>query len=158
MTEDATFEDGAEAPLRLKADDAEGLSVISSLTQDAVFPVTEMAWRPRARRFALLLNRFRWEDRVAAERRGRPYERVQAVLAFDDVARVSSQGVDRSDKDTVFSLLSVSFEPGEDGTSRVVLTLSGDGAISLDVECLDVTLKDVTRPYVAPSRKAPAHE
>ena len=34
---------------------------------------------------------------------------------------------------------------------------AGDGAIGLDVETLDVTLKDVTRPYVAPSRKIPDH-
>jgi hypothetical protein len=32
-----------------------------------------------------------------------------------------------------------------------------DGAIAIDVECINVTLKDVTRPYVAPSRKAPNH-
>ncbi|MHC0054507.1 DUF2948 family protein [Actibacterium sp. D379-3] len=158
MSEDARFEDGGAQPLSLKALEAADLEVISSLVQDAVFPVTEMAWRPRERRFALLLNRFRWEDRVDAERRGRPYERVQSVLAFDDVAGVASQGVDRGETDMILSLLSVAFEPGEDGTGRVVLTLAGDGAIALDVECLDVTLKDVTRPYLAPSRKVPVHE
>ncbi|SMX32238.1 DUF2948 family protein [Actibacterium lipolyticum] len=157
MTGDATYEDGGEKPLFLKAMDGEGLEVISSLSQDSVFPVTEMVWKRRERRFAILLNRFRWEDKLAAERRGRPFERVQALLAFDDVHGVSTQGVDRSDKDTVLSLLAVTFEPGEDGTGRVILTLAGDGAIALDVECLDATLKDVTRPYVAPSRKAPQH-
>ena len=39
----------------------------------------------------------------------------------------------------------------------VLLTLAGDGVIRLTVEALDVTLKDVTRPYVAPSRKLPEH-
>jgi hypothetical protein len=39
----------------------------------------------------------------------------------------------------------------------VILTLAGDGAIRLSVEALDVTLKDVTRPYVAPSGKLPGH-
>ena len=75
---DASFEDGRERPLNLGAYEAEDLEVISSLVQDAVFPVTEMSWRVSARRFAILLNRFRWEDRVAAERRGRAYERVQS--------------------------------------------------------------------------------
>ena len=55
------------------------------------------------------------------------------------------------------SLLSISFEPGEDGTGRIVLTLAGDGAIALDVETIDAKLQDVTRPYVAPSRKTPDH-
>jgi hypothetical protein len=35
--------------------------------------------------------------------------------------------------------------------------LAGDGAIALDVEALEATLEGVTRPYVAPSRRAPEH-
>ncbi|WP_212525400.1 DUF2948 family protein [Actibacterium sp. MT2.3-13A] len=155
---DARFEDGAERPLYLQAVTVEDLEVISSLVQDAVFPITEIAWRPRSRLFALLVNRFRWEDRAAAEARGRPYERVQTVLDFGDVLKVSSQGIDRADKDLVLSLLSVGFEPGDDGAGRVLLTLAGDGVIALDVECIDVTLKDVTRPYAAPSRAVPKHD
>jgi hypothetical protein len=154
---DARFEDADAAPLHLKAMDADDLAVISALVQDAVFPATEMTWQPAKRRFALLLNRFRWEDLEAAERRGRDFERVQAVLVIDDVGQVSSQGINRKDKDMILSLLSITFHPGEDGTGRVMLTLAGDGAIACDVEALEVTLKDVTRPYIAPSRKVPHH-
>lgn len=157
MTEDARFEDGSEAPLNLKALDAEDLLILSSLAQDAVFPGAEMKWQRGSRRFAILLNRFRWEDVPAAERRKRPFERVQSVLMVEDVQKVVTQGVDPRDKDTVLSLLGISFEPGEDAAGRIVLMLAGDGAIGLDVECLDVTLKDVTRPYLAPSKRAPEH-
>ncbi|MXQ08031.1 DUF2948 family protein [Alphaproteobacteria bacterium GH1-50] len=157
MTEDARFEDGGERPLRLKAEDADDLGVLAALVQDAVFPVTEMAWRPSERRFALLINRFRWEDKALAEQRGRPVERVQSLLAIDDVQAVRSQGVDRSDKGVVLALLTVTFVPGDDGTGRIELTLAGDGAIALNVETVNVTLQDVTRPYIAPSRKAPSH-
>jgi len=79
------------------------------------------------------------------------------VLVIDTVLRVSSQGVERSDADTILSLLSISFHPGEEGSGHVLLTLAGDGALRLEVEALDVTLKDVTRPYVAPSGKTPDH-
>ncbi|NOD84048.1 DUF2948 family protein [Ruegeria sp. HKCCD6119] len=154
---DASFEDGREAPLNLGAEDADDLKVISTLVQDAVFPVTEMKWQPSHRRFGLLLNRFRWEDKDAAARRDRPFERVQSVLVFDSVLSAASQGIDRSEKDMVMSLLSVEFEPGEDGAGQVLLTLAGDGAIRLTVEALDATLKDVTRPYRAPSGRAPQH-
>lgn len=154
---DATFEDGGEQPLRLMTEDTEDLAVISSLVQDAVFPASEMTWQRSARRFALLLNRFRWEDRSAAERRGRAYERVQSVLVIDDVKGVQSQGVQKGDSETVLSLLSISFDAGENGAGHVILYLAGDGAIRLDVECLNVTLKDVTRPYIAPSKAAPTH-
>lgn len=157
MNEDARFEDGGDKPLRLMAVDAADLEVISSLTQDAVFPATEMAWHPKAREFALLLNRFRWEDAQDASKRGRPVERVQSVLLFGDVEKVQSQGVSKRDKDVVMSLLAISWEPGEDGTGRLTLTLAGDGAIALDVETINARLQDVTRPYVAPSKKAPGH-
>ncbi|MGJ8623249.1 MAG: DUF2948 family protein [Yoonia sp.] len=157
MSTDATFEDGREAPLRLKALDADDLTVIAALVQDAVFPATEMTWDRKNRRFALLLNRFRWEDADNARLRKRDFERVQSVLAIEDVTRVQSQGVDKSDTDMVYALLSVTFEAGEDGTGRVTLTLAGDGAIALEVEALEVLLRDVTRPYVAPSAKAPSH-
>ncbi|MDA7429670.1 DUF2948 family protein [Primorskyibacter aestuariivivens] len=157
MTQDAKFEDGREAPLNLGAMDDEDLKILSALAQDAVFPITEMTWQPKARRFAILLNRFRWEDLPAAERRGRTPERVQSVLVVEHVLGVASQGVDRNDNDVILSLLAISFEPGQDASGHVVLTLAGDGALRLSVEALELTLRDVTRPYAAPSRKAPHH-
>ncbi|GAB4289717.1 MAG: DUF2948 family protein [Roseovarius sp.] len=155
MSRDARFEEGAEAPLNLGALDAEDLRVIAALVQDAVLPAEEMAWRPQERRFALLVNRFRWEDQ--GRTRHGP-ERVRAVLAFDNVLKVASQGFDRSDRDLILSLLDVSFSPGEDGAGEVLLTLAGDGAIRLEVEALEATLKDVTRPYRAPSGRVPDHD
>ncbi|RZV45650.1 MAG: DUF2948 family protein [Sphingomonadaceae bacterium] len=137
--------------------DADDLRVISALVQDAVIPVTEISWRPSRRQFALLINRFRWEDVPAAEQRDRPFERVQSVLSFSDVEAVATQGVDRSERDLVLSLLALEFEPLEDGRGYVLLTLAGDGAIRLSVEALDVILRDVTRPYKAPSGHRPGH-
>lgn len=155
---DARFEDGGETALTLLAFSPEDLQVISALLQDAVLPASEIRWDRRARKLALLVNRFRWEDRDAAEREGRPYERVRSLLVIGDVLRVASQGVPRGDADTVLSILSLDWQPGEDGTGRLVLVLAGDGAIAADVECIDLTLRDVTRPYLAPSRKAPGHD
>lgn len=153
---DARYEDGSERSLRLKALDAEDLKILSALAQDAVFPVTEMKWEPKQRRFGLLLNRFRWEDHARAEAGGE-YERVQAVLVVNDVMAVASSGIDRNDRDLILSLLAIAFQPGEDGAGHISLVLAGDGEIRLSVECLDVALSDVTRPYLAPSRKMPVH-
>ncbi|NRB03447.1 MAG: DUF2948 family protein [Rhodobacteraceae bacterium] len=154
MTEDARFEDGRERPLNLGVVDAEDLGVVSALCQDAVFPITEMSWSSRRGEFALLLNRFRWEDEGRA--RHAP-ERVQSVLAFYGVTAVSSQGVDRAEADMVLSLLSITWTAQDETGGEIVLELAGDGAIKLTIEALDVRLKDVTRPYVAPSNSAPSH-
>ena len=149
---DARFRDADPTkPLALWATDAEDLQVVSALCQDAVLPASEMRWLFDERRFAMLLNRFRWEDR-------RDTERVQALLVADDVTAVRGQGVVPGDGDTVLSLLSVEWEPGGDGAGALMLTFAGDGTVRVEADCLDLRLKDVTRPYGAPSGKAPSHD
>lgn len=154
---DARFADADAAPLALMAQDAEDLVVVSTLVQDSILPVTEIAYDRRQRRLALLLNRFRWEDADQAKRDARPYERVRAVLLISDVQRVLSDGIDKSDTDLVLELLALTWQPGADGTGRLLLEFAGDGTLAVDAECLNVELRDVTRPYVAPSHQAPAH-
>lgn len=157
MAQDARFEDGDEQPLRLRAEDGDDLQVVSTLVQDAICPASEMKWRKRERRFAVLVNRFRWEDSETARRIGRAAERVQSLLVIDDAVGVSTQGIQPGDADTILSLLTIAFEAAEDGTGAMVLTFAGDGAIKVEVESINVTLQDVTRPYVAPSGKSPSH-
>ena len=157
MSEDARFEDGEETPIRLRAETAEDLGVISALVQDAVSQTADIAWLPRRRRFTLLVNRFRWEDAAAAGRQGRPAERARALLSVEGVLNARANGIDPKDRDLVVSLLALAFEPGEDGAGRLRIVLAGDGEIALDVECLDVALRDVTRPYLAPSGRTPRH-
>lgn len=154
---DARFEDAAERPLRLRAEAAQDVPVLAALVQDAVLTAGDMSWQPKLRRLAFLVNRFRWEDREAAEARGRPYERVRAVLIIGGVTHVASQGIDRHDRDEVLSILDLAWIPGEDAAGAVEVTLAGDGAVRAEVECLDLTLSDVTRPYLAPSHRAPDH-
>ena len=151
---DARFEDGREKPLNLGAQDADELQVLSALIQDAIFPITEMTWQAKQIRFCLLLNRFRWEE--GARGQTAP-ERVQSILVVDNVMSVASQGVDRAETDMILSVLSATFEAGDDGAGDIVFTLAGDGAVRVSVEAIEMTLKDVTRPYVAPSKKAPKH-
>jgi len=157
MTMDAKFEDGGEAPLNIGALDSEDLTVISAMVQDAVLPIGEISWQANQRRLALLINRFRWEDKTNAERQGRPVERVQSLLVFDTVLSVASQGLDRSQKDLVLSVLSITTENAENGDCFLTVTLAGDGALRIRVEAVEVQLRDVTRPYAAPSRKSPHH-
>ena len=157
MTQDATFEDGRERPLNLGALDQDDLQVVSTLIQDAVFPASEMIWDASQRRFAILINRFRWEDRSLRDQSGHAVERVQTVLSIDNVLGIASQGIERANKDMIFSTLSLQFKPDTDAGGTVLLTLAGDGAIKLSVEALEVRLKDVTRPYRALSKTVPDH-
>jgi hypothetical protein len=152
MVKDARFEDSQEQPLRLKVRDINDLAVISTLLQDAVLPMKETSWQPDVNRFGMLVNRFRWEDKAHAENSKRPYERVQSMLVINCVQNVSSMGIDYANKDQIISILSVGYDD-----DKVTFTLAGDGALALKVECLDITIKDVTKPYAAVSKSAPSH-
>lgn len=147
-----SFEDVSYKPLRLVAFSVEDLKVISSITQDAVFPSTEMVLNSQQRRFAILLNRYRWETTKPEN-----IERVQAVLAFEDVKNVQTQKINQTNSNLALYLLNISFKSEEDGMGTVELILAGGGAIRLHVEALEVTLRDVTQPYLAPSGQIPNH-
>lgn len=151
MSMDATFEDGAEQPIRLRGESVEDLTIIASLIQDAILPSSEISWLPKENRFGLLLNRFRWENKSPDT------ERVQTVLVFDSVIAARTNGVNPADKDQILSILDVTFTAGEDGTGTFNVILAGDGEIALDVECIDIVLQDATRPYIAPSKTTPKH-
>lgn len=153
---DARFADADPAPLALMAEDEQDLRILSALLQDAILPASEMSYDPRGRTLALLLNRFRWEDAEQAAAEGRDYERVRSVLLIRDVQRVLSDGISR-DADTVLELLAMVWQPGADGTGRLLLEFAGDGTLAAELECINIDLRDVTRPYRAVSGKAPAH-
>lgn len=156
MATDARFADADPRPLALRAQDADDLHILSALAQDAVLTGADISHDPQARRLALLIGRFRWEDADEARAAGRPFERVRALLVVNDVLRLQSDGIGR-DEATVLELLAIGWQPGEDGTGRLTLDFAGDGTLAVDVECINLDLRDVSRPYLAPSGKAPSH-
>jgi len=148
----ASFEDVSFKPLRLVAFTVDDLEVISTMTQDAVFPSSEMILNSEKRRFAILLNRYLWE-----KNKSKNAERAQAVLAFEDVKNVQTQNINKSDNNLALCLLNINFKAEEDGMGTIQIILSGRGKIRLQVEALEVSLRDVTQPYLAPSRLIPHH-
>ena len=158
MTQDAGFNDALDRPLNLGAQDTEDLQVISSLTQDAVLTVDDLKWNRAERQVVTLLKRFRWDEVELAKQQGRDPERVQSLLVIQNATGLASQGIDRKQLDIVLSLMSLEFSGAEDGVGDLILTFSGDGALKVQIDGLDVALRDVTRPYVAPSKQVPNHE
>lgn len=148
-------------PLRLRAEDAEDILVLSACLQDATLLPADISWQPRARRFALVLNRFRWENEDLADAGRRPvrlvpHVRVQAGLHFDGVLKVQSTGIDRADTRAALELLSILAEPGDDAAAVLTLVFAGGGAIRLEVECIDAQMQDLGQPW--PVRRAPKHK
>ncbi|WP_136659781.1 DUF2948 family protein [Nitratireductor sp. XY-223] len=140
--------------LKLVALDKEDLSIISAYMQDAVFKPADFDYSARDKQFALVGNRFVWEE--SGGRSKRSYERRRTALHFNRVGAVRSRGFRRSDDDAVLSLLTVNFVPGEqEPAGRIELIFSGDAAVEFDVECVEAQLSDLGAAWETGFR--PAH-
>jgi hypothetical protein len=143
----------AKTPLRLLAHDAEDLEIFSVFLQDAVLRVGDMAYMPKSRRFAAVVNRYCWEGEAEEER---PCLRTHTGLHFENVMRVRTLNLQQDKPDAVLELLALRFVPGEDGAGSVVFFLAGGAVMRLDVECIDATLVDLAEPR--PAKQRPRHD
>lgn len=137
-------------PLKLLAEDKDDLTSISATLQDAVGQLGDFSYEPKHRRFTMALNRYLWE--AGEEGRG---QRVRTALQASGVLSAQGQRLKQNSIEAVVSLLSISFEPGEEPGGALVFTFSGGGALRLEVECVDVLLADLTDPWRASGR--PTH-
>lgn len=140
--EDASFLDSFK-PTRLMARDAEDLKVFSALLQDAVVRAGDMAFLAEEKRFAMIVNRFRWEEPEARER-------VRTGVHFDGVLSAKLRGFDPSEKDQPLSLLAIRFVPAEDGLGgEAHLVFAGSAEAALQVETLEAAMADIGKPWKA---------
>lgn len=140
--------------LRLVALDDEDLQVLSAHLQDAVVKVDDITWLPRQKRLVICLNRFAWEAAVQAGSTGR-YQRRRAALHFERVEKVQCNGLDPRAKDGVLALLAIQFKETESPSGEVLLLFSGEGALRVDVECLEAQLRDLGPAWS--TERAPRH-
>jgi hypothetical protein len=138
--------------LKLRAEDADDLRVISSNLQDALVAVGDMTLLADQRRFALVANRFCWEKPATADG---GYARSHAVLVLDGVSKVAMQGIDRHRTERVLSLLAIETSKRAEGGDYVILVFADDAAIRLEVDRVLCHLEDVGEPW--PTRWKPVH-
>jgi hypothetical protein len=138
----------APAPLRLLAQDAEDLAVISAALQDALCKVGDIVYEPKAGRLTIAFNRYRWEAGGG--------ERVRSGLQLGGVLKVQTRKIRRYAADAVLEILAMTFEPGEAPGGVVTLSCAGGGDLRATVECVEAVLADVSQPW--PTRRKPAHE
>jgi hypothetical protein len=140
--------------LKLIALDDQDLSIVSAHVQDAVMKIGDLEYLPAAKRFVLTMNRFVWEASTGLFRRHN--ERRQAVLHFDRVLGVKTNGIARDKPAEILSLLAISFIEISKPAGIVELIFSGGGTIMLDVECIEARLADIGGAWEATSR--PVHK
>jgi hypothetical protein len=136
--------------LKLIAEDPDDIAPMSAALQDAVGQLGDFSFEPKARRFTLALNRYRWEAGEA----GRGH-RVRAAVQVGGVLSAQGFRLKQNSVDAVVNLLSIAFEPGAAPGGSLVFTFSGGGALRLSVECIDILVADLTDPWRAAGR--PSH-
>jgi hypothetical protein len=143
------------ASLKLRAEDADDLAVISACLQDALVAVRDIAFVPQDRTFLMAANRFRWEGAARTERAEAGYQRILCGITFGAVAGVSYIGFRRSEDDRILSLLTI--RPWLDGEGDAIrLEFSGGAAIRLDVARIVCHAQDLGEPW--PTRWQPRHD
>ena len=142
--------------LKLIALDKDDLDIVSAHLQDAVLKVGDMAYLPKEKRFALILNRFDWEKALKpANGKALGHERRQAALRFERVLGARLQNIRLEAKRDVLELLAIQFEPTDTPAGQVTLVFAGGAAIRLEVECIEAELKDLGPAWR--TRNQPAH-
>lgn len=137
----------SEAPLRLRAEDAEDLAVISACLQDALVTVRDLAYDPAGRSFLLVANRFRWEGcSPGRPKRDGAFERTMCGIAFDDVNSVAYRGFRRSEEDRILLLLAICAGPGE-ASELVDLEFAAGATIRLAVAAIRCRARDFGQPW-----------
>jgi hypothetical protein len=145
--------------LKLAAEDADDLTVIASVLQDAVVLVGDMAYDKRRRRFALMAGRFMWEaerESAGLKASGPKDWRVRCGVHFEGVMGVRTRKVPAKRKTWPLDLLTIEYTPKDDGAAVLDLIFASDAQVRLDVECIDCHLQDIGEPYLAVAR--PKHD
>ncbi|WP_262693109.1 DUF2948 family protein [Kordiimonas aquimaris] len=139
--------------LKLIAQTAEDLTVISSLMQDTAVLVNDIAWQPETQRFAFVGNRYVWEKKGWLRRpKG---ERVRTAIHFNGISKVQASGIDLKSSDTVLSLLDM--EAHETGVGvTILLNFADNASIRLSAEVVDAVATDLSETWEAIAR--PRHE
>ncbi len=122
--------------LKLTAEDADDLTIISAQMQDALVRASDMRYLAKKHQFACVANRFAWDAQPKRERR-------RSGLAVNGVLSAQRFGFEQVDGATILSVLAITFEPGQHGAGMIALTFSGGHSVRLTVECLDVQMSDM---------------
>lgn len=145
--------------LKLRCEDEEDVVVLSSLLQDALVPMAELAWLPAERCFVFVASRFIWEECLdvtlpAGEAGIECYSRQNFGVTLEGVTAVKSRGIDIDDKSRILELLAIA-ATAESGAATIELVFAGGAGIRVECERIAVHGQDVGEPW--PTLHRPRH-
>lgn len=143
--------------LSLIAQNEEDLVVISTLCQDSIIKIANIKWAKKSKRFYLLINRFCWELNDLSKKKSSNMLRINSLISFNSVLSVKSAGIQQNNNSDITSLLTINYNFFNFEKQAIDLIFSGNSQISLNIECIDVFLKDISEPFEGTTSKQPKH-
>ena len=143
--------------LSLIAQNEEDLVVISTLCQDSIIKIANIKWAKKSKRFYLLINRFCWELNDLSKKKSSNMFRINSIMSFNSVLSVKSAGIQQNNNSDITSLLTINYNFFNFQKQAIDLIFSGNSQISLNIECIDVFLKDISEPFEGTTSKQPKH-
>lgn len=145
--------------LKLRCEDEEDVVVLSSLLQDALVPMAELAWLPAEKCFVFVASRFIWSECIdvtlpAGEAGIECYSRQNFGVTLEGVKAVRSRGIDIDDKSRILELLAITASSGS-GAATIELVFAGGAGIRVECERIAVHGQDVGEPW--PTLHRPRH-
>jgi hypothetical protein len=141
--------------LRLRAADADDLGVIAACLQDALIPLSEMAYVAEERRFMAAFTRFQ-RERLVDPAGTQGLTQCQSALVLREIEAVRFRGLDSRFGAVKLELLTLFSESAAGGLVSITLLFAGDAAIQLDARSIAVTLEDFGEPW--PATATPSHQ
>lgn len=140
-------------PLKLLAQTAKGLEVISACTQDSLVPLHGLHYNKSAKSFHVACNRYKWETHhQKASSSSHSGHRVSSGLSFHNVEKVEYSGFDPEiEKHNTLYLLSLRHQP-----PYVQMDFAQEAKIRLTAPKLKAKLHDADQepwPALKPDHK-----
>lgn len=139
-------------PLKLWAQDAEDIQIISAVLQDAIAPVCDMLYRPSEKNFVMVVHRFCWDcPRESGRKLDEPsFERVCCALDIRGVEAVRLHGFSQEEQGAMLDLLTINLEK-----DSLQLIFAGEARLKLKLSNWNLRLEDFGEPW--PTTYLPSH-
>jgi len=144
--------------LKLLAQDAEDVQVMSAVLQDAIAPVCDMTYRPAEKSFVMVVQRFMWDCLQVREVPANDpdpdgsccYDRVNCAVDVAGVESVQFMAINPNDPAAMLDLLTMTFEG-----DHLDFVFAGGGKLRLKLANWRLSMQDFGESW--PTTHCPRH-
>ena len=134
--------------LKLIGKNQEDLKIISAYSQDSIVSIRDIVFLKKNRIFIMITNRFMWEG-IQKKFEQKNIKRIRSALKFEEVLKVRNKKINQKNKNRNLECLAIQCDEKLNNNYEVKIFFSGDSAVTLTLEAIDVILQDLGKPWEA---------